>query len=61
MQRKKKKKKMIGGPKNQKNKLKTVKIINEQKTLKESKVRKKEYNKPWIRSSQKAKLKTIIK
>ena len=31
---------MIGGPKNQKNKLKTVKIIDEQKTLKESKVRK---------------------
>ena len=52
---------MIGGPKNQKNKLKTVKIINEQKTLKESKVRKKEDNKPWIISSQKGKLKTIIK
>ena len=52
---------MIGGPKNQKNNLKTVKIIDEQKTLKESKVRKKEDNKPWIISSQKGKLKTIIK
>ena len=33
---------MICGPKNQKNKLKTVKRIDEQKKLKKDKVRKKE-------------------